>query len=79
MATVTAAEFNRSPSRVKNAASSEPVIITEHNKPSFVLLSYDEYRRLTATPENLADWLEMDEDIDFEIEAVGIGIEPVEL
>ena len=79
MTSVTAAEFNRSPSRVKNAASTEPVIITEHNKPSFVLLSYAEYKRLKATPEDLAEWLEMDEDIDFEIEPVGIGIEPAEL
>lgn len=64
---------------MKNAASSEPVIITEHHKPSFVLLNYEEYKRLKATPDDLAEWLEMDEDIDFDIEPVRIGIEPVEL
>ena len=53
MATVTAAEFNQRPSQVKRAAEDEPVVITEHSRPSFVLLTYAEYQRLLRTP---TDW-----------------------
>jgi prevent-host-death family protein len=74
MATVTAAEFNQRPSQVKRAAEEEPVVITEHSRPSFVLLTYAEYQRLLRTPSDLAEWLEMDEEIEFEIDPVGLDI-----
>jgi hypothetical protein len=34
------------------------------------------YQRLLRTPTDLADWLEMDEDVEFEIEPVGLDIRP---
>jgi PHD/YefM family antitoxin component YafN of YafNO toxin-antitoxin module len=52
------------------------VVITERSRPSFVLLTYAEYQRLLRTPTDLADWLEMDEEIEFEIEPVGLDIRP---
>ncbi|HEX3337412.1 MAG TPA: type II toxin-antitoxin system Phd/YefM family antitoxin [Jatrophihabitans sp.] len=76
MATVTAAEFNQRPSQVKRAAEDEPVVITEHSRPAFVLLTYAEYQRLLRTPGDLAEWLEMDEEIEFEIDPVGLDIRP---
>lgn len=76
MATVTAAEFNQRPSQVKRAAEDEPVVITEHSRPSFVLLTYAEYQRLLRTPTDLAEWLEMDEEVEFEIDPVGLEIRP---
>lgn len=76
MATVTAAEFNQRPSQVKRAAEDEPVVITEHGRPSFVLLTYAEYQRLLRTPTDLAEWLEMDEEVEFEIEPAGLDIRP---
>ena len=76
MATVTAAEFNQRPSQVKRAAEAEPVVITEHSRPSFVLLTYAEYQRLLRTPTDLAQWLEMDEEIEFEIDPIGLDIRP---
>jgi prevent-host-death family protein len=79
MATVTAAEFNQRPSQVKRAAESEPVVITEHSRPSFVLLTYAEYQRLLRTPTDLADWLEMDDEVEFEIEPVGLDIRPANM
>ena len=79
MATVTAAEFNQRPSQVKRAAEDEPVVITEHSRPSFVLLTYAEYQRLLRTPADLADWLEMDEEVEFEIEPAGLDIRPANL
>jgi prevent-host-death family protein len=79
MATVTAAEFNQRPSQVKRAAEVEPVVITEHSRPSFVLLTYAEYQRLLGTPTDLAQWLEMDEEIEFEIDPIGLDIRSAQL
>jgi prevent-host-death family protein len=79
MAVVSAAEFNQRPSQVKRAAEQEPVVITEHSRPSFVLLTYAEYQRLLRTPGDLAQWLEMDEDIEFEIEPTGLDIRSADL
>ncbi|WP_157983912.1 type II toxin-antitoxin system Phd/YefM family antitoxin [Nesterenkonia muleiensis] len=58
MATVTAAEFNRSPSTVKREAREHPVIVTERDRPSIVVLSYSEYQKLQGTPEKLGTWLQ---------------------
>ena len=79
MPSVTAAEFNQRPIVVKRAAQDEPVVITEHSRPSFVLLTYAEYLKLLHTPTDLAEWLEMDEDIEFDIEPVGLDIRPANL
>lgn len=76
VATATAAEFNRHPSQVKRAAEGEPVVITENSRPSFVLMTYAEYQRLLRTSTDLAEWLEMDEEIEFEIEPVGLDVRP---
>lgn len=82
MSTVTGREFNQRPSKVKRAAEHEPVVITEHDRPSFVLMTYAEYQRLHNTPGDLAAWLEMDggeADIDFDIEPVGLELLPADL
>ncbi|TDE95853.1 type II toxin-antitoxin system Phd/YefM family antitoxin [Occultella glacieicola] len=79
MTTVTAAEFNQRPSHVKRAAQDGPVLITDHNRSAFVLLTYNEYQRLRGTPTNLVDWLEMDEDVEFEIEPIGLEVRPAAL
>jgi prevent-host-death family protein len=67
--TLTSREFNQDTSRAKKAARSGPVIITDRGQPSHVLLSIEEYRRLTGANRNLLDLLAMPEDaedIDFE-------------
>lgn len=75
MKTVTAQEFNRDASKVKRAASDEPVLITDHGRPSHVLVTFEEYERLTRTASlDLVDWLAMDDDIDFEVEPLDIGL-----
>lgn len=67
MSTVTAREHNQHPSAVKRAAAHEPVIITDRGKPTHVLMSYDEYERITGDEPSLVDLLMMpDDDIDFE-------------
>ncbi len=78
MVTVAATEFNRNPSHVKRLAASGPVVVTERDQPTLVVLSYADYERLAGVPRDMASWLEMDEDVDVEIEESGLGIAPVQ-
>ncbi|MGP9722745.1 type II toxin-antitoxin system Phd/YefM family antitoxin [Corynebacterium sp. AOP40-9SA-29] len=82
MATVPATEFNRSPSQIKRLTADGPVIVTERERPTLVVLSYEDYERITATPSGLGTWLQMDEDTDLDIDDVSadyeFGIRPVE-
>jgi prevent-host-death family protein len=65
--TLSSREFNQDVGAVKKAAKLGPVFITDRGKPSHVLLSIEEYRRVTGTAESIADLLAMpDESIDFE-------------
>jgi len=83
MVTMTAAQFNRAPSAVKRQvlSSDEPVLVTDREKPSLVVMKYVDYVHLTGQPivVDLADWLQMDEDIDFEPEPVRLGLQVVDL
>ena len=55
MTRVTATEFKNNIGTFSDAAMNEPVIITSHQRDRLVLLSADEYRRLTALPESITD------------------------
>jgi prevent-host-death family protein len=61
-------EFNQDRGRAKRAARKGPVFITDRGKPSLVLLTVEEYRKLSGKRESIADLLAMPEadDIDFE-------------
>ena len=66
--TLSSREFNQDRGRAKRAARKGPVFITNRGEPSFVLLTADEYRKLTGKRESIAELLAMPgmEDIDFE-------------
>ena len=66
MAEVSAREFNKDVSAAKRAAAQGPVVITDRGKPSHVLLSIQDYRRLLTDERSIVDWLRADDDIDFE-------------
>lgn len=51
MTRVTATEFKNNIGAFSDAAMQEPVIITSHQRDRLVLLSADEYQRLTRTSE----------------------------
>jgi prevent-host-death family protein len=55
--TLSSREFNQDASRAKNASLNGPVIITDRGRPAHVLLSIEEYKRLTAQRESIADLL----------------------
>lgn len=57
--TLSSREFNQDTSRAKKAASKGPVFITDRGKPAHVLLSIDDYRRITGGPRKIADALAM--------------------
>ncbi|MGL5818252.1 MAG: hypothetical protein ACRCYR_11855 [Phycicoccus sp.] len=65
---------------VERAAEKELVVITEHDRPSYVLMTYAEFQRLHRAPADLAAWLEMssdaEADIDVRVEPIGQWIEP---
>jgi prevent-host-death family protein len=57
--TVSSREFTRDVAAAKRATRTGPVFITDRNKPSYVLLSVEEYRRLTGSRQRIADLLAM--------------------
>ena len=67
--TLSSREFNRDTSRAKKAAKLGPVFITDRGRPAHVLLTIEEYRRVTGRGERIADLLAMPgiEDIELEI------------
>jgi prevent-host-death family protein len=77
----TSREFNQSISRAKKDALGGPVFVTDRGKPSHVLLSYDEYQRLTSHSANIVEALSMPglSDVDFAPEPSSITLKPVDL
>jgi prevent-host-death family protein len=66
--TVTSREFNQDVSKIKRAAANGPVFITDRGHPAHVLLTIEDYQKLTASKETIIDLLAMPTaaDIDFD-------------
>lgn len=66
--TVTSRALNHDVSSAKKASKGGPVIITNRGKPSHVLMTYDDFVRLTGKRRRLAQALAMPglSDIDFD-------------
>jgi prevent-host-death family protein len=78
--TLSSREFNQDTSRAKKAASEGPVFITDRGKPAHVLLSIEDYQRITGGHRKIADALAMPElaDIEFDPPRVNIGLRPAD-
>lgn len=78
--TLSSREFNQDTSRAKKAAAEGPVFITDRGTPAHVLLSIEEYQRITGGHRKIADALAMPDlaDIEFEPPRVNIGIRPAD-
>jgi prevent-host-death family protein len=74
MATITSRDFNQDVSAAKRSVATEPVVITDRGKPSHVLLSIEDYRRLVADRRSIVDWLSADDDIDLVPERVDLSL-----
>ena len=76
--TLSGREFNQDTSRAKKAAAQGPVFITDRGKPSHVLLSIEDYQRITGGRRKIADALAMLDDVDFEAPRLDIIIRPAD-
>ena len=79
--TLSSREFNQDTSRAKKAASKGPVFITDRGKPAHVLLSIEDYRRITGGHRKIAEALATPghADIEFDPPRVNIGIRPADV
>ncbi|MDL2184228.1 type II toxin-antitoxin system Phd/YefM family antitoxin [Pseudomonas sp. ChxA] len=79
--TISSREFNQDTSGAKKAANKGPVFITDRGKPAHVLLSIEDYQKLTGLNVDIVDLLVMPEaaEIDFETERAVITHRPVDL
>lgn len=79
--TLSSRELNQDVTRAKKAAQHGPVFITDRGKPAHVLLSIEEYRRLTKQARNIADSLAMPDvaDIEFDPPRAAIDVHPADL
>ena len=81
MSTLTSRELNHDVSSAKKAAQNGPVIITDRGRPSHVLMTYDEFKRLSGKRRSLVEALSMPglSEIDFSPERVDIVSRTVDL
>lgn len=79
--TISSRELNQDVTGAKKAAKNGPVFITDRGKFAHVLLSIEEYRRLTNQGRNIADSLAMPgaADIEFEPQRMTLETRPVDL
>ncbi len=73
--TLSSREFNQDTSGAKKAAQQGPVFITDRGRPAHVLLTIEDYQRLTGEHMSLAEALaQPGNDIDFDPPRLGGGI-----
>ena len=79
--TLSSRQFNQDTSKAKKAATAGPVFITDRGRPAHVLLTFEEYKKITGVHTKIADLLAMPgiEDIDFEIPQFRDFAQPADL
>ncbi len=67
--TLSSRQFNQDSSKAKKAAMDGPVFITDRGRPAHVLLSFDEYKKISGRRTKIADLLAIPgiEDVELEI------------
>ncbi len=74
--TMSSRELNQNVTQAKKAALHGPVIITDRGRPAHVLLTIEEYRRLSGRTRSIADALHLRDSADVEFEPGRVAIEP---
>ncbi|MGA7712169.1 MAG: type II toxin-antitoxin system Phd/YefM family antitoxin [Rhizomicrobium sp.] len=80
--TLTSREFNQDTSGAKKAARKGPVFITDRGRPAHVLLTIEDYRRITGEYMSLLKALEQggaEADFEFEPSNLEISTRPADL
>ncbi len=78
--TLSSREFNQETSEAKRATKNGPVFITDRGRPAHVLMTFEDYQRITKQRRNIADALAMPgiADIEFEPPTAIIETRPVD-
>jgi prevent-host-death family protein len=83
--TLSSREFNQDTSGAKKAALQGPVFITDRGEPAHVLLSIEDYRKLTGGQMSVSEALAqpdipgVDMDFEFDPPRADIGLKPADL
>lgn len=79
--TLSSRQFNQDASKAKKAAMAGPVFITDRGRPAHVLLTFEEYRKITGGRTKIADLLSMPgiSDIELDIPQLPDLPQPVDL
>ncbi len=79
--TLSSRQFNQDASKAKKAAKAGPVFITDRGRPAHVLLTFEEYKKITSVRTKIADLLAMPgiEDIKLEIPPLRDLAQPADL
>lgn len=79
--TLSSRQFNQDASKAKKAAMAGPVFITDRGRPAHVLLTFEEYRKLTGGRTKIADLLAMPgiEDVELDIPQLRDLAQPADL
>lgn len=79
--TFSSRQFNQDASKAKKAAKAGPVFITDRGRPAHVLLTFDQYKKITGGRTKIADLLAMPgiEDIELEIPQLRDLAQPADL
>jgi prevent-host-death family protein len=75
-------EFNQDTGRAKNAARSGPVFITDRGRPAHVLLTFEDYQRLSGEQESIIDLIGLapdEADIELDVETPRDPARPADL
>ncbi|MBG0873564.1 MULTISPECIES: type II toxin-antitoxin system Phd/YefM family antitoxin [Burkholderia] len=78
--TLSSRELNQDVTKAKKATKDGPVFITDRGRPAHVLLSFEEYQRLTRQQRNIADALAMPGvgDVEFDPPRANVKIKEVD-
>jgi len=71
--TLTSRAFNQDTSAAKRATKRGPVVITDRGKPAHVLLTVEDYRKLTDKAENIVELLAFPGAETIDVEDVRLG------
>lgn len=80
--TLSSRELNQDVSRAKRASLNGPVFITDRDKPAHVLLSFEDYQKLSQQKRSIADALAMPPEaaeIEFDPPRITIGLQATDL
>jgi prevent-host-death family protein len=75
--TLSSREFNQDTGRAKRAARKGPVFITNRGRPAHVLLTIEQYQKITNKRESMIDLLAMPEAAAIKFEPPRLGDETV--